>query len=344
MINKKKILIINNCPAFYKINLYNKIAEKRSIFVVFLGLSSQVVSPERLDADAKFPFKLLNTVQVEQRKKISTFFSLLKLAKQLNPEKIIYGGYIMPELLVFSYIFSKSKNILQTETASETSLSGIKLWLKKIILQRFGTAVASGSIHREMLLKMGFSGEIIVSGGVGIINKLPLKPLSKKIENPLSFIFVGRLIEVKNVRSLIAVFNKNRYPLTIVGDGELASELKSLANNNITFMGFIKNNEIADIYREHDVFVLPSLSEPWGLVVEEALYNGCVVMASSRVGAASDLIVKNKTGCTFDPGDENSMQAAVDDIINNFLLYKKNVDTFNLENKDRKQVEAYLNL
>ena len=43
------------------------------------------------------------------------------------------------------------------------------------------------------------------------------------------------------------------------------------------------------MYAEYDILILPSLSEPWGLVVEEALYYGMPVIISDRVGCRSEV-------------------------------------------------------
>jgi len=53
------------------------------------------------------------------------------------------------------------------------------------------------------------------------------------------------------------------------------------------------------VYRIGDVYIMPSLSETWGMGINEAMACGVPVMASDQVGCAVDLVLENKTGMTF---------------------------------------------
>ena len=341
---KKDILIINNCPAFYKINLYNEIAKHKEIFVVFLGLSDQVVAGIEFKQKIKFPYILLNEFQVEKRSFFRTLFAIANIILKMKPSKIIYGGYIEKELLLLSFFNSKSKNILQTETASETNLSGWKYWIKLILLSRYSKALVSGTIHATMLKKMKFNGQIVITKGVGFIEKTQIVNNVKQKNNPLRFLYIGRLIKLKNLNILIEVFNDLGLPLTIVGRGVLKNELESKAKSNIKFEGFIDNTRINNLYNQNDIFILPSLSEAWGLVVEEALYYGLPIIASNRVGSYPELVTDHNTGVTFDPLNKESLKNAIYMLINNFDYYKNNVDNFDFVKKDSIQLNAYISL
>ena len=155
---------------------------------------------------------------------------------------------------------------------------------------------------------------------------------------------MGRLIDVKNVALLIDVFNRNGFPLTIVGEGVLEKDLKSKAKPNITFTGFIANDALGDVYQEHDIFILPSKYEPWGLVVEEALFRGLPVIASSRVGAATDMVKNLSTGEIFQSGDAGSLQMAIDKVSADYDKYRRMVEAIDWGARDRAQVESYIKL
>lgn len=336
-----KYLIINNCPAFYKINLYNRIAKSADIYVVFLGLSKEVVSAKNLKNQCRFPYSLLYDGQVEARNKLHTFLNLLKMVRKLQPEKVIYGGYINPELIALSYLIPVRKNILQTESAMETKLSGLNFFIKKLILKRYSETIASGTVHADMLSRTGFNKKIRISGGVGLINRSP-KGIRNRNSVP-KFLYIGRLIEQKNLVLLITVFNNNGLPLTLVGAGALESKLKEMAEANISFTGFVENDRLGMYYETHEVLVLPSRSEPWGLVVEEALYFGCALLLSKNVGSAEDLLAASGAGVTFDPESEEDLQLGIEKILDQLETYLKNAEAFDLDEKDRRQVAAYLN-
>lgn len=340
MKNSYNLLILNNCPSFYKINLYNEINKKRKIFVVFLGLSDQVVIEENFKELIQFDYYILHNFQLEKRNFFSSIISFFRLISKIKFEKIIYGGYIEPEFLILSFLSKKSKNILQTESAFEAKTVGLKMVIKKILLSRYKYAIVSGRRHKEVLLDIGFSGDIRVSKGVGIIKKQ--EPIKKNANNPLRFLFIGRLIKIKNVERIINVFNSNKLPLTIVGIGEQIDFLKSIAHDNITFEGFIDNERINNYYNSHDVFILPSLIEPWGLVVEEALHFGCPILLSENVGSLPELLEDYNTGVRFNPNDERDIQNAIEKMISNFDFFAQNVKQFDIEKRDLHQINSYL--
>ncbi len=344
MTTKTDILIINNCPAFYKINLYNEIARHRDIFVIFLGISKEVVMGDQYSEKIKFPYVLLNNFQVEDRSFLKTFINVFRLVAKRKPRKIIYGGYIEPELLALSILSSKSKNVLQSESAAETTNSGWKYWAKTVLFSRYSKAIVSGKVHAEMLHIAKFKGEISISKGVGFMDKRQERKVVKSRNKQLRFLYVGRLIELKNLKRLIAFFNTSGHLLTIVGDGPLGNQLRAQSKENINFLGFVRNTEIGKVYGEHDVFVLPSLSEPWGLVAEEALYFGLPLVLSNKVGSVEELLNENKTGVSFDPTSLPSLSAAVEEISQRYDYYSENARNFDMDAKDDCQLQAYLKL
>jgi glycosyltransferase involved in cell wall biosynthesis len=98
-----------------------------------------------------------------------------------------------------------------------------------------------------------------------------------------------------------------RHPAVVfVGAGEMESELRELAqreNVHIHFAGFKNQSELPACYAAADVLVLPSESETWGLVVNEAMACGLPAIVSNAVGCAPDLIDEGTTGFTYPVGD-----------------------------------------
>ena len=65
-----ELLIINNVPSFYKINLYNELSKKINIHVVFLALTDQVVNSSQFRNEINFSFEIISDIQIEKRNKI----------------------------------------------------------------------------------------------------------------------------------------------------------------------------------------------------------------------------------------------------------------------------------
>jgi len=130
------------------------------------------------------------------------------------------------------------------------------------------------------------------------------------------FLYVGRLSAEKRIETLIEAFARvaPQMPgarLRIVGGGPQAEGLKALAaslgvDGRIEFTGGQRLDQIFEHYLEATAFVLPSWSEPWGLVVNEALHFGCPVIVSHRVGCVPELVEDSAAGEVFaceDAGD-----------------------------------------
>jgi glycosyltransferase involved in cell wall biosynthesis len=76
-----------------------------------------------------------------------------------------------------------------------------------------------------------------------------------------------------------------------------------LGVDGVVFAGFKNQKELPSLYAAADVLVVPSLSEAWGLVVNEAMCFGLPVIVSDRVGAAVDLVREGENGFIFPVGD-----------------------------------------
>jgi glycosyltransferase involved in cell wall biosynthesis len=71
-----------------------------------------------------------------------------------------------------------------------------------------------------------------------------------------------------------------------------------------------------------DVFVLPSVNEPWGLVVNEVMCAGVPVLSTREIGAAADLVIDGQTGFTFDAGDTDALAQLLRKVIADQALRK----------------------
>ena len=148
---------------------------------------------------------------------------------------------------------------------------------------------------------------------------------------------------MKNIQSLISIFNElTDYKLTIIGSGPLEKKLKSTANNNITFLGKKTNSELKRYFENHDILLLPSISEPWGLVVEEALYFGVPVIVSNTCGVC-ELIEHGQNGYIADITNTENIKDIILSLDNDkYQELIRGVKSFNIDQKDYHQVMTYV--
>lgn len=111
---------------------------------------------------------------------------------------------------------------------------------------------------------------------------------------------------------------------------------------NVFLKGYVPNTELHRLYHSHDIFILPSLKEPWGLVVEEALYYGLPVIVSQRVGCAQDWIEEYQVGCVFDPVDNHAMEEAILWAASHYHVLCDQIKHIDFAKRDHRQVQQYL--
>ncbi len=127
-------------------------------------------------------------------------------------------------------------------------------------------------------------------------------------------LFAGRLVPKKNLAAVLKALQAHGRPqlsLLIVGSGPeefyLRQQVQQLGLTQIFFRSFESQEEVAKLYAAVDGLILPSLSEGWGLVVNEAMASGLPVLVSRRCGCAVDLVREGQNGYLLDPVDEQSI-------------------------------------
>lgn len=142
------------------------------------------------------------------------------------------------------------------------------------------------------------------------------QPKLKKI------IFVGALIQRKGVLDLIEAFSRlcSDYSLEICGDGPLRSEAEKLSQklglqSSVNFHGWLSGDSKYTLYKQSEIFVLPSYNEGLPLVVLEAIASKCVVV-STNVGAIAEVVENGRTGFIFSPGDIDGLVEHLKYILN----------------------------
>lgn len=138
-------------------------------------------------------------------------------------------------------------------------------------------------------------------------------------------LFVGRLVGVKGVEYLVNAMAaiRARIPeahLLLCGDGALRKELEAhahkIAPDAVSFVGHVALEELPAYYGAADLFVLPSLEEPWGLVINEAALAALPIISTSICGASPDLVTR-ENGRVIPPADARAIADAAIEILAN---------------------------
>ncbi|MEJ0030742.1 MAG: glycosyltransferase family 4 protein [Bacteroidota bacterium] len=184
--------------------------------------------------------------------------------------------------------------------------------LKELILHSYSAAIVAGTRSKAYLQKLGFDTTNIFQPWDVVDNSyFASKAVSTISFNERSFLCVSRFIEKKNIIRLIEAFSSYRKSgghrkLVLAGDGELKDEIvKKISseglNSFIEFPGFVQYPDLPRYLGQCLCLILPSVSDQWGLVVNEAMASARPVLVSDQCGCAPDLVEDGKNGYTFDP-------------------------------------------
>jgi len=198
--------------------------------------------------------------------------------------------------------------------------------IKKFLLRGFCAAHVYGQSSRDYLVKLGFeSKKIWLKRAVADIDLFsPGEQPATDSPGKIVVLYVGRFAAEKNIDIVLDTIPEltpsasEKLLFRFVGCGPLEDRLRRKAaalgiEGSVEFAGSRKHRELADVYRSSDVLILPSLSEPWGLVVNEAMLCGLPVIASNRCGCARDLI-EPRTGWVFPPGDRAALRKLLEEV------------------------------
>lgn len=351
----KKIIIVHNIIAPYKIVLFNELAK------VFPNLSVIFIAETEGRRDWDINYSKINFDYTLLFKGAIDDVSLIKMVKktwsvlnQLNPNSLVICDYSK----IFGWIsllWGKVKKIKLVfwldSTIDDRRHYFPKEQIKHFFLSYFDLFLSPGTKTKDYLQSMGVNKNRIVKIGYAVDNSFyinEVEKINKNNQNTLhtrfkpnkNFLYVGRLSEEKNIFLLLNAYNtiskeNNTWDLTLLGDGPQKEIIKQyIIENNledrIYLVGFVQQVEIVNYYLNSDVFILPSKSEPWGLVINEALLCGLPVIISNKCGSVPELVKEGFNGFTFDPNNQKELEK----LMREFIDGSHNTKIFGQNSKD----------
>jgi glycosyltransferase involved in cell wall biosynthesis len=248
-------------------------------------------------------------------------------AKKLlqNVDLLVLGGWETPFYIRILLLAKKWHipviQIYESTRDSQRFKKGLIPKIRSMFFSKVDFVVTFGAASTKATEAMGVKSEKIIT----LFNPVDVSWFHSFANNHRTsqslghrYIYVGQLIERKNVANIInsfAAIRNETDTLTIAGDGPLAQKLKALAatlkiSDSVIFAGHKNQVELADLYATSNTLILASTNEVWGLVVNEALASGLHAIVSDKCGAAE--FVKDMTGVFTCSTDQKSLKYAMD--------------------------------
>ena len=139
-------------------------------------------------------------------------------------------------------------------------------------------------------------------------------------------LYVGRFVRSKGVLDLLAAYatlpesTRRDVGLVMAGDGEERNELvrrsRAIQPGTVVFPGFQQRDQLPAFYALSEALVFPTYSDPWGLVVNEALACGLPVIATKVAGCVADLVQDGENGYVVRAGAPDLLAEAMMRLLN----------------------------
>ncbi len=276
----------------------------------------------------QYPHELLFPGNYEEIGQIRLASTLVRRVVASDAKLVLIPGYDKLEhwaMLLAAVFTGKQRGVFCDSTLLDRPQSAWKGVLKRVFFSACNGYFGYGRRSEDLLVHYGAPKNRVfqpcqaaaLPDGYSEDNARRMRLCQPpRAEAPI-FLFVGRLASEKSLDVLFKSFRQvlDTLPaarLLLVGSGPQAKDLKELAIDlglgaSIEFVGSMDQLALAQYYARATCLVLPSRSEPWGLVVNEALHYGCPVIVSDRCGCAPELVVNGITGYVFETGNPNDL-------------------------------------
>lgn len=325
----RKYVVFHPTIATYRIDFFNSLA-KRLNCTIYLLMRKFVNFRDYDSIEKQFAF-VPGYVFDEGDERIRAFsFRYWKILDKEDPDVVLtfeFGSCPMMIILHKLLKRKKYKIITTCDDSPDIYLRGrLRHRICRMLCQPFLDDVIYSSDEVCELSRKQYGKGLyfpIIRNGENARNKLSsLLPLSESIASEYGLSskcvigFVGRLAPEKNIGELIEAFSISAGEsdcLVLIGDGPERQNLESLAkqnNTNALFLGRLEGDDLYAWYNLIDILVLPSKSEAFGAVTNEALLAGCVVIVSNRCGSKC-LIRNGINGYVYPFGSVSALSDAI---------------------------------
>jgi glycosyltransferase involved in cell wall biosynthesis len=247
----------------------------------------------------------------------------------LAPESVAVNGWGFPEArAAVGWARARGRAVVLMSDSQERDAR--RTWLKerakRVVVGRCDSALVAGQRHAAYAAKLGMPASGIVLGYDVVDNEHFARGAAVAREHAHElrvrlglpdryWLLCARFVPKKNLGTALEAFanyqrelGSQAWGLVLLGDGPLRGELAARTASlglagRIVMPGFVQYPDLPQYYGLASAFVLPSLVEQWGLVVNEAMAASLPVLVSTACGCAPDLVQEGVNGFTFEPSD-----------------------------------------
>lgn len=333
----KKVVFITNIPSPYRVDFFvylQKHFPEYEFHVIFSGAGMEnrkwSVELEELEHTT---FLKSRTIIIRKRFDDRYIFlpvGVEKALREIGPDMVFAMEY-NPTILRAVHWCRKHHVPFVSWTDgtlnSEKNIGKVQRLSRSYIIKRASAFVASSTASKEAQIAYGADpAKCFLSYLTVDINKYLAKKDSYEARQ---MIYVGSLIQRKGLDLLMPALAKTDEDirLIIVGEGQekqaLEEQITKLGiTDRVEFKGFVEGEALRELYKNSDVFIIPTREDCFGLVILEAMCASLPVISSKYADGARDLIADGENGYIVDPEDTEGFANTIERILSEGKLAK----------------------
>jgi len=245
---------------------------------------------------------------------VPSVLRMLKMVYDYNPDELYIstpGPVGLLGLLIGRMLGTEVKGIYHTDFTVESqsiidepAICDMIEQYSKWFFNQFDTLLVPTTEYMHLLKERGYRHRhmALFRRGLRTEHFRPMERPAAELSGRRRLLYVGRVSKDKNLDFLLEVYRKvrQRHPdicLSIAGAGPYLGELKMACRDlpEVAFLGRVDYGELPSVYNSHDLFVFPSLSDTFGMVVLEAQACGVPALVAD-IGGPKEIVVDGETG------------------------------------------------
>lgn len=266
-----------------------------------------------------YPFvTVFQNGELEQANPLDLIRRLYATLAEVNPSVVAIAGYSHPAMLaalLWCRWHRKPAVLLAATWEQNIPRSSWRETVKRWIVRQYQAALVGGQPQKRYLSQLGIPLNKIFTGYNTVDNDAfhpsRIQSLPNSLNKPF-FLSVVRFIFEKNLPNLLDAYalycqkaGSDAWDLVLCGDGPLRSQVEAQIeqleiSQHVHLPGFLQQNQLFPYFAHANGLILASLSETWGLVVNEAMAAALPILVSKNCGCYEDLVVEGVTGWGFE--------------------------------------------
>jgi glycosyltransferase involved in cell wall biosynthesis len=328
-----KVLFLTNLPSPYRVEFFNELGKSVDLTVLFERRNASD-RDEKWKADNYSNFQAVFLKGKPIGNDGSIGIDVLRYLKIYLFDIFIISDYSSPTpIAAINYcIIKRIPYVISSDGALIKNEKYLKKFLKKFLIGGAKAWLCTGKTSVEYLKMFGAKEEnIFIYPFTSLKNKDILNQVLSNEEKKVykqklgiteekMVLSVGRFIYSKGYDILInACKDVDKQTGVYIIGGEPTEEYLSIKSSldlfNVHFISFKTKNELNDYYKAADLFVLPTRSDVWGLVINEAMANGLPIITTDKCVAGLELVQNDVNGYVVSVEDEKILAEKINKLI-----------------------------